>query len=121
MTVEPPKPDPIEIIRALQQQLATRNALIAALSQANQKIVHEYHEDVNPIEISTKVSNELTAKGEPKPAAEVRITRKLPQSATETVARIIISDMELGMEETAKVIQQAVQKVGEDKVVGGEK
>ena len=115
MTVEPPKPDLKEVIRVLQQQLATKNALIAVLSQANQKIVHEYHEDVNPIEVSTKVSNELTAKGEPKPAAEVRITRKLPRSDTMTVATIIISDMELGMEETAKVIQEAVNRVVEDK------
>lgn len=70
--------------------------------------VHEYREDLQPIEITTEVSNELTAKGDPKPSAKIRISRKLKEGAD--VRGLIINDLEIGKAYTMKAIEEVLNR-----------
>jgi hypothetical protein len=67
------------------------------------------HINALPIEISVKVTNEVTAKGDLKPAAEVKVTRQLAD--TTQVEAIIKDILKLGVEETTRAIKTAL---GED-------
>ena len=117
------KPKGAPMISVLQQQVQRLTAekritetLLEQYARAHEKIVREIHEDATPIEVTVEVTNELTAKGDPKPSAKIRIGRKLAAGAN--VKEIIIADLKLGEEQTAIAIQNAVMVSAESNEEG---
>jgi len=68
--------------------------------------VRTIHVNALPVEVSVKVTNEITAKGDPKPAAEVKVTRQLADASQ--VETIIKDILKLGVEETSHAIKTAL-------------
>ena len=69
--------------------------------------VRNIHINALPVEVSIKVTNEITAKGDPKPSAEVRVTRQLEDS--KQVEIIIKGMLKLGVEETSRAVKKALE------------
>ena len=117
---KPPKGT--DLVRVLNQRLAQeqyRATLAENALKAHEKVVRHINEDATPVEVLVEVSNELTAKGDPKPSARVRITRKL--RANENIIEIITNDLNTGQEATAAAIQEAVNAVVGKEEEGGSK
>ena len=110
-----PRPALEQTINQLSHQVRReqlRADIAETVLKAQEKVVRHINEELTPIEVTTEVTNELTAKGDPKPSAKVRITRKLANGTD--VREIVLGDLKLGEEETAAAIQKAVTVVAEE-------